>query len=129
MKNKRGFVHILLLIVIVLIGIAGISYFAYKNGQVNIPSQNTSTSPTPTASEETENWKTYTSTNLNISFKYPNDFRVLENYDRKGLFGKGIFIDYNQTGGTPERWMRITRSDKYGYWDKLISEIDRKSVV
>lgn len=33
-KNKKGFTHILLLTAIVLIGTAGILYFAYNNGQI-----------------------------------------------------------------------------------------------
>src|SRR3989344_1019646 len=133
---QKGFVHVFLLIVIVLVGIIGIGYFAYKNGQIQLKvdlpldrKNNSSNiplnSPTLSVNEiDISNWKTYKSTELGITFKYPEYFRITENYDGKGLFGNGIHIDSDQTGGTPERWMRITRSDKYNFWDKLTDLIN-----
>src|SRR3989337_3621902 len=51
--NQKGFAHLLLILVIVLITVAGIGYLAYKNGRIRIiPSQKqTIVSPTPIKSD------------------------------------------------------------------------------
>ncbi len=47
-KYQRGFIHIFLLILIVIVGIGAIGYFAYKNGRINLtPSNIPLSSPTP----------------------------------------------------------------------------------
>src|SRR3989344_9358386 len=86
----RGFVHVFLLILIVLIGIAGIGYFAFKNGQIRpnadhpLDENNTSPNPllyTPTPSisvSDTSNWKLYENDDYNFSFKYPKGATVME---------------------------------------------------
>lgn len=89
-KNRltSGFAHLIVVILIVIIGIGALGYFAYKNGQVKISTETTSSSPTsqqnpslsPTrivvqkttlTSDPTANWKTYNDSNNQFSFKYP----------------------------------------------------------
>ena len=70
-----GFTHIILLMAIVLIGIAGVGYFAYKNGQVKIPSQSI-TSPVSDTMSESAIWQTYTNEKYLFSVRYPNDWKL-----------------------------------------------------
>lgn len=69
MQHKKGFVHIILIVIIVLIGIAGVGYYAYKNGQIKIPNQKTNTQTAP-------DWKSYTNNFLGYTFDYPPDWEV-----------------------------------------------------
>ncbi len=77
-KNSRGFIHIFLALLIAIVGILIVGYYAYKNGQIKIPSQNISVnSPTPTsAPTELNDWKTFNSKMYNFSIKYPPDWVV-----------------------------------------------------
>lgn len=76
-RNSQGFVHLFLVLVVVLVGIAGIGYYAIKNGQIKTTPQLFPTpttfpnTPTPTPGP-TSDWKTYSSQGYNFSFKYPN---------------------------------------------------------
>lgn len=134
-QNSRGIVHLLVLLILTIIIFAGISYWAYKNG-INLLRQDSGgqekLTPTPTPAETISqasngnlvNWKIYTSKDLEISFKYPENFRVSENYTPgTGLIDGGIFVDLNQTEGTPTRWMKITRTDKSDFWNFTKSEL------
>jgi len=67
-KNSKRFVHIFVLIILALVVIGGIGYYAYKNGQVKILKWNI----------PTENWKTYTNTKYYYSVKYPDDWNFKE---------------------------------------------------
>src|SRR3990167_5911926 len=74
-----GFTHIILLMAIVLVGIAGVGYFALKNRQIKIPSQNMPISPTSfTTQIDKSNWKTYTNNNLDFTFKYPEGLNIIK---------------------------------------------------
>ncbi len=57
-----GFIQIFLALLVAVIGIGAIGYFAYKNGQIKVPSQNISNAPSPTttATELIENNNTLT---------------------------------------------------------------------
>ena len=73
--NRKGFIHVFLLILILLIGFAGIGYFVFKNEQVNIPSNQKQAilSPAPTITKvDISNWKTYRNEEYGFGFKYPN---------------------------------------------------------
>lgn len=92
MIHKNGFTHIILLVIIVLVGIAGIEYYAYKNGQIKIPSKQTdNSSPTP-------EWKTYTNDFLGYAFNYPYSWEVHSIYPNDTYKdGSNQKINLNQT--------------------------------
>ena len=70
------------------------------------------------------NWKTYTSKDINVSFNYPSNFAVYEQYVDPARIGySGISIQLNQTGGMSGRSMSITRSDKTSLWDNGLYDI------
>ena len=76
---KSGFVHIFLLIAIVLIGIAGIGYFAYKNGQLLTPVQNNNVSVSPALrynEMDRSSWNTYTIPDQQLQFDYPEELEI-----------------------------------------------------
>lgn len=78
-KNSKGFVHLVLIIGIVLVGIVGIGYFVLKGGQVRTSSQQGFATPTPFAPDiYMSNWKTYRSEEFGIEFKYPEGWEVSE---------------------------------------------------
>jgi hypothetical protein len=75
---SRGIAHLFLILLVVIIGIGIIGYFAYKDGHVKpITSQK---QPTPSFIPINEagisNWKTYK--NSNFSFNYPNTWNIPE---------------------------------------------------
>lgn len=78
MGNLRsGFAHIFLIIVVVIAGVGALGYFAYKNGQINNLSREstTSSSVTPLASViDTSKWKSFEDVESGISFKYPENW-------------------------------------------------------
>jgi putative hemolysin len=101
-KYITGFVHILLLVAIILIGIAGIGYLAYKNGGIkkmqtieevaNIPTikpslsliPTTSVTPYPTdqiklSTGSKKDWTNYTNLTKEYSLEYPNKIYLLRN--------------------------------------------------
>ena len=104
---KKGFAHIFLLIVIVLAGIAGIGYLAYKNGSVHVtyfPS--VSATPTPASSvTDTSDWKYYFNEKLEFEFKYPDNWKFKEiNFDggpgEKSVDYEGVHLNpKNSTRG------------------------------
>lgn len=70
--KQKGFAPI---IILVLIALAVVGYFGYKNYWPKL--QTLVVSPTPTATDDpTANWKTYTNTAYGFSFKYPSDLKV-----------------------------------------------------
>ena len=90
-KNQKGFEHIFLLIVIVLVGIGGIGYFAVKNGQIKTTSQKANLiSPSPTTKDNASDWKTYRFERnykngyLGFEIKHPQEWKVLENLEEGG---------------------------------------------
>lgn len=121
-KISKGFAEIIIIITLAVVVTLGVGFYAYKNKQFKLTPQQQPTislTPTPTDLSTDNSWKTYTSKDLGISFDYPSNFRVNESYQKgSGFYNEGIFIDVEQFGGMPDRWMKITRSDKSDYWDK-----------
>ena len=89
--NQKGFANIILVVVIVIL-VGAVGYFALVKKSEPIAQQPTPTStqtitptkppvsPTPTTPSETANWKTYTNTKYGISIKYPpynNELKAL----------------------------------------------------
>ncbi len=72
-RGSKGFVEVLILIILALIVIGGIGYYAYKNGQMKLPNQTAPTNLT-SAPDPTANWETYTSTQFNFSIKHPTSW-------------------------------------------------------
>jgi hypothetical protein len=121
---------VLAIIALLCLGIAG--FFAYQyfqlKQQISQQAQtNLSISPSPNLNQQqtafpttavqqitdsTKDWQIYTSSTYNLSFKYPNSFRVNESNKNDTGFGKSISVDYNQTGGQPQRWISISIVDK-----------------
>src|SRR5688572_250192 len=85
---QRGFAHILLLLVVVIVGIGAVGFYAYKNGQVKKEGSpglivtptiaaniaDGEAYPTGTAeADEKANWKTYRINELGLTFRLPED--------------------------------------------------------
>ena len=77
-QNLRGFVHLFVPLILALIVFAGIGYYAYKNGQIKLTSQNNIFPPPTINLEETTNWKTYNNLSNNFQIKYPGGWDVKE---------------------------------------------------
>lgn len=91
-KNQSGFAHLVLVLVIVLVGIGALGYFAYKNGQIKVSSPKTvvpdATSITPTPlikgfpgdNFQVNNIDSQTSEFINLSdgysLKFPNEYEL-----------------------------------------------------
>ena len=87
MKNySKGFVQIFILIILVLVGVGGIGYYAYKNGQIKFPPQNTTPiNPSPTP-DPTAVWKVYNDPEGKFSFKYPDRFVIATENKKEVVF-------------------------------------------
>src|SRR3989344_7604206 len=98
-KNSKGFVHLFLLVVIVAIGLAGIGYYGYKNGQIKInPTQKqAAVSLTPTLNPENpSNWAIYTNYFLGYSIKYPGGWEIHSVYPNDE-YDDGEKVDLSNT--------------------------------
>lgn len=101
--KDKGFAHILVLITIVLVGIAGISYLAIKNNPLHPPTLPTSPTPgsnqTPTGDPTNQQTnlvecnktnqvtKSCTAKNIKISFQIPLEWNVKEVKDSSSKYG------------------------------------------
>src|SRR3989344_5398734 len=86
--NQKGFANIILVVVIVIL-VGAVGYFAFVKKSEPVAQQPTPTpiqtktsTPTPTTKDETSSWKTYTNSSVGFSFKYPADWKVSD--DGKG---------------------------------------------
>ncbi|OGM21933.1 hypothetical protein A2863_04195 [Candidatus Woesebacteria bacterium RIFCSPHIGHO2_01_FULL_38_9b] len=81
LKIPKGFVHLLLLVVITIIGVSGLLYYSWQKGLINTtPPKNTT--PIPTINiDETANWKTYINNEFGFEFKYPERIDVIQYHD------------------------------------------------
>lgn len=98
-KISKGPDHIFLLIILVLIILGGIGYWAYKNSQIRFTPSQKQTPSTPSSTSMSEptanqvpdanlaNWKTYTGSGF--SFQYPSNFFVRS--VTKDLSGKLVY--------------------------------------
>lgn len=90
-SNKHGFVHIVLLVLVVSVFVLGTGYFAYKNGQIRIPSSNISlNSPTPTPNLTNE-WEVFSDDKYDFEFKIPKYFNIPDT----GLWSEYMDVDYS----------------------------------
>lgn len=81
MKNKQGFVPVLIILALAILGL--VAYFGYSY----LNPKEIATVPTPVVSEkptvdETANWKTYVNKIHNIEFKYPSSWRLENKNDQ-----------------------------------------------
>ena len=92
--NQKGFANIILVVVIVIL-VGAVGYFAFVKKSEPIAQQPTPTptqtttptktpvspTPTPTPKDETVNWKAYADNTIGLSFKYPSTWTI-NNYNK-----------------------------------------------
>ena len=75
--NQRGFANIILVVMIVVILVCAVGYFAFTKKSELVAQQSPTPTPTQTqrpvspTPDKNVNWKTYTDSNLSYSFQYP----------------------------------------------------------
>ena len=127
-KNSKGVAHLFILIILALIIVGGIGYYAYKNGQIKLtPLEKSSVPPAPTANQAPDgslaNWKTYKNEKYGFELKYPEEFEVKEEFDGdlKVEFTNFIPKDKDING-------RIAISYNSPHWP-LLGRLSRKSLL
>lgn len=114
--RQKGFAPIIILLVLVILGVVG--YFAYSKGYINInPSKSTPTvnpqldltsSPTP---DPTANWKTYTDSDNIFSIKYPSDWYYFVSSSNES----GRYVIFSSTLGNTSPQTRTLDEDARVY--------------
>lgn len=87
MQNRqKGFANLILIFLVVIAGVGGIGYYAFKSGQLktnlapSAPTPNVTDTKTTTPTENPQaSWKTFTNTKYNFQFNYPSDYSVGQN--------------------------------------------------
>lgn len=81
--RQKGFAPVIILLVVLLLGVLG--YFAFTKGyvSVNLPKPSASVIPSPipspsSSTDPTANWKTYSDDLHGITFKYPLSWTLTE---------------------------------------------------
>lgn len=96
-KNNlsKGFAHLFLIVVIVVLTIGGILYFSWQKGLIKtLPSQDNSPTPNGVV-DETANWKTYVYNRCNLSVKYPPNW-ILYHEPTGAIFGAATIHSYHE---------------------------------
>lgn len=78
---RKGFAHFLIVVVITILGIGAVGYYAFKNGQIKtVQKENTlNISPTPIVSMSAkEGWLSYSNWALGFSLNYPVNWSILD---------------------------------------------------
>ena len=132
MNNQKGFVNIALVVVIIVILVGAVGYFAFVKkselvAQRPTPTLTQTTTPTktpvsPTSTpDKTTNWKTYGNSGLNFSINYPDGFQLKEDNATSKLFSGAdghfwVFIENNtknlDAAGLKDDYYK---NDEYGY--------------
>jgi hypothetical protein len=114
MKNKSsGFIQIIIPIILALVILAGIGYFAIKNSQKNKDSSNSPlNSPTPMANQaptsDPTNWKTYKNKDYSFEFRYPEGWIILnKNTYPKSAIDLDTLVDSGNVTGPTEPYTKI----------------------
>jgi hypothetical protein len=106
-KSKNGYILLLIPIFLVIVIVTVIVFFAYKNGNIQLPSNKSANpskvplnSPTPTVSQmDISNWKTYSNTKFGYSFQYPSHWKVNESKNKFDLYEQVIAINLPPNAG------------------------------
>ncbi len=134
--KQSGLAPILIILLVAILGIGG--YFAYKSSLKTAPAPvvnstpSSSTNPISTSSAETANWKTYTSSKFKYTFKYSNDWNVVQsNEDATLLKNKKWGFNTTSSQGitissSVEKTSLTTSSDWY---EQLDSDGSSKSIM
>jgi hypothetical protein len=117
-KNSKGIVQIIIPIILALVVLTGIGYFALKNNLIKLSTSNVplqpninrpldETSPTTIPNQaptsNMENWKTYTNNKYSFEFMYPPKLSIIENNEEVTLTHSipfKNFGDCDMSGGT-----------------------------
>jgi len=79
MKNSRGFIQIVIILLALVLVAAGAYYFGTKNKSVQAPTASVQPSANPVATADpTVNWKTYTNKKYGYKFQYPENWAISE---------------------------------------------------
>jgi len=91
-KTSNGFVHVLLLVGVILVGIIGIGYFAYRNTNTNTEAiEQFQLTTTPTINRP-YGWNIYSNKTFKnkFSFNYPPDYEIFEDSSNKVVIGAKV---------------------------------------
>ena len=129
-QNFRGFVHLFLIVVIVIIGIGGLLYLSWQRGFIKTNPQQ-ETPLTPTIINEAANWKTYRNEENGFEFKYPSDWTKKQSFGKKGaeylvVFGGDIKNNWTATPGDVI-FQRYVNFEKLPFKEFLISYLSSSS--
>src|SRR3989344_4251054 len=114
--NQKGFVNIILVVVIVVL-VGAVGYFVVVKKSEPIAQQPTSTpatsqtkSPTPTPKDETANWKTYSNNRYSYTILYPSSWFVDMTYSEGNFTQRG---PDNESMGGDTTWSNYQNPGQY----------------
>lgn len=136
-KNKKGFVNIALVVLILVILVGSVGYFVFVKRSEPITEQLTlspvqsmtstktavSLSPAST-SDKTANWETYTNTTLGFSIKYPTDWTVDSLRSNREKSGSDVVFDI----GIPESHEGVRVDVSNLTLDEWVSQSDKNVI-
>lgn len=108
MKNRNGFVNLLLTFAIVLLTLGGLFYYSWQKGLIKATPPERIFPTLTTDIDEFANWKTYVDPLNRFSFRYPHDMRLrLE--DNKEMYSPRL-VGHSVDGALNIDFIPITKS-------------------
>lgn len=95
--NQKGFANIILVVVVVIL-VGAVGYFAFVKKSEPIAQQPTST-PTPTSADSIANWKAYSNTRYAYTIKYPTNWFMNTTYSENDFTQRGQVENNEFIGG------------------------------
>ena len=120
--NYKGFVHLFLVVVIVIIGIGGIIYYSWQKGLIKTtPSQKVS--PTPTINlDRVANWRTYRNDKYLFEISYPDNWRLEEKSDYQAIALTTVTIYSPDKKTLLDIWVQNAK------WEDTVQELESKAI-